>query len=104
MVESVLVPHFDEIAAICQKYEVKQLYVFGSVVTELFDVTSSDIDFLVEFQLGLKPIQMGENLLEMQYELEALLNRRIDLIRVRPFTNKYFAASIENTKQLLYAA
>jgi hypothetical protein len=102
--ETILEPYLEDIQAICEKYQVHQLYVFGSIVTNAFDPATSDIDFLVEFQSGLSPLQMGENLLEMQFELEALLNKKVDLVRIRPFANKYFAASVENTKQLLYAA
>lgn len=104
MIASVLQIYLEEIVAICQKYQVKQLYVFGSLVTELFNPATSDADFLVAFQLGLAPTQMGENLMNMQSDLEILLKRKVDLIRIRPFANKYFAASLENTKQLLYAA
>ncbi len=92
------------IEAICKAHSVKQLYAFGSVTTGEFDAATSDVDFLVAFHTGLLPEQMGENLLNMQHELEDLLHKKVDLIRIRPFANKYFAISVENTKQLLYAA
>lgn len=104
MTTTFLEPYLENIIQICKTHSVQQLYVFGSIVTDNFDIATSDIDFLVEFHAGLLPEKMGENLLNMQQELEDLLNKKVDLIRIRPFANKYFAISIENTKQLLYAA
>lgn len=40
------------IAAACERYGVRRLVVFGSAVTDRFDESSSDVDFLVEFRDG----------------------------------------------------
>ena len=37
------------IAALCGKYAVRRLVLFGSAGTDHFDEVTSDIDFLVEF-------------------------------------------------------
>jgi uncharacterized protein len=66
-----------EIAAICRRFKVKELALFGSAAGPDFG-QESDIDFLVEFppgaQVGL--IQFGL----LQQELETLLGRKVDLV------------------------
>src|SRR5438132_234284 len=42
--------HLDDIRALCVKYRVKRLAVFGSAVKGTFDPATSDVDFVVEFQ------------------------------------------------------
>jgi hypothetical protein len=37
---------------LCRKYRVIRLEVFGSAVGDSFDPDKSDLDFLVEFQIG----------------------------------------------------
>jgi predicted nucleotidyltransferase len=45
-VNSIIEPHKRELSALCERYRVSKLYVFGSIVTDTFNVESSDIDFL----------------------------------------------------------
>jgi len=39
----------NDLAALCAKYRVRQLALFGSALGEEFDPATSDLDFLVEF-------------------------------------------------------
>lgn len=96
-----LKPYLPAIKQLCQKYGVENLYVFGSLTTESFDEKTSDIDFLVKFKVNEK---IAMKLLSMLIDLENLLERKIDLLRERPFVNEYFAHAVEDTKTLVYAA
>lgn len=98
---ALLKPYMPSLDALCKKYGVDKLYVFGSLVTGEFDMEKSDVDFLVRFHHDEK---VGMPFLSLLIELETLLNRRIDLIRERPFENEYFARSVAATKTLVYAA
>ena len=40
--------HLDQIAALCRKYKVAKLWVFGSILTSRFN-DNSDVDFSVVF-------------------------------------------------------
>lgn len=40
--------HKNKIFELCEKHEVKELYLFGSVLTEKFN-ESSDVDMLIQF-------------------------------------------------------
>ncbi|MBX2929648.1 MAG: nucleotidyltransferase domain-containing protein [Saprospiraceae bacterium] len=98
---SYLKPFALSLKAVCKKYGVEKLYVFGSLATGEFDLEKSDVDFLVRFKQDEK---VGISFLSMMIELEKLLNRKVDLIRERPFENEYFARSVAATKTLIYAA
>jgi len=70
--------HRDEIAALCRRFGVRQLAVFGSAARGAdFDPARSDVDFLVEFAA-----QDGDfaRSLDFKEALEALLARRVDLV------------------------
>jgi predicted nucleotidyltransferase len=96
-----LEPYLPRLIDLCEKYSVEKLYAFGSLVYGDFDEEKSDLDFLVKFKENDK---VGMELIDMLIDLEKLFNKKVDLLRERPFQNEYFARSIENSKALLYAA
>lgn len=91
-----------EIIELCKLYDVKTLYVFGSVCSENFD-ESSDIDILISFK-EISIEKYTDNYFILHYKLEEIFKRKIDLITENSLSNPYFIESIEETKQLLYAA
>jgi predicted nucleotidyltransferase len=66
----------NEIAAFCQRYRIRRLALFGSILRDDFG-PDSDIDVLVEFdpeaRVGLF------RLMKIQSELSQLLGRKVDL-------------------------
>jgi len=93
----------DEVSELCKRYGVRRLDVFGSAtVVENFDSERSDVDLLVEFDAHprMGPADQYFGLLE---ELESLFQRKVDLVSVRGLRNRYFIASVNRTKQVLYA-
>ena len=74
---SILKNQLDTIRSLCERYRVKTLYAFGSVLTPNFD-THSDIDLLVDF-LDQDALQYASNYFQFKFELEKLFNRKIDL-------------------------
>ena len=68
-----------EIAALCRRYAVRRLAVFGSAARGTdFDPATSDADFLVDFDA---PGEMSalRQFFGLAEELEALLGRKVDL-------------------------
>jgi len=63
------------IAALCEKYRVEELSVFGSVIRDDFS-PDSDVDVLVEFEPGKTP---GLRFFTIQDDLTQLFGRRVDL-------------------------
>jgi hypothetical protein len=100
-INPIIESHFDQLVALCKKYKVERVYAFGSVVTDQFDVSSSDIDLIVELA-PLPPVEKGENLLSLWNELEELYGREVDLLTDKPIRNPYLKKAIEETKQLIY--
>ena len=88
--------------ALCVTYDVKTMYVFGSACTDKFSA-DSDIDILVSFK-ELSIEKYTDNYFALHEELEKLFERKIDLVTENSLSNPYFIQSIDETKQLLYAA
>ena len=92
----------DVIAAVCRRFGVRRLSVFGSAVTGDFSPERSDVDFLVEFDNDLE--SRFDAYFGLKDELEHLLGRPVDLVMPKALENPYFAASVERSRQELYAA
>jgi len=90
------------IVKICEAYDVKALYVFGSVCSDKF-TEESDIDILISFK-EISVEKYTDNYFELHYKLEELFGRKIDLVTENSLSNPYFIQSIEKTKHLIYAA
>ena len=89
-----------EIAAVCRRYRVRRLEVFGSAARDDFDPARSDVDLLVEFEEapGLREY------FGLKEELEAVLGRSVDLVMPGAIRNPYLRAGIEQDRELLFAA
>jgi predicted nucleotidyltransferase len=92
--------HIDQIRDLCSLHKVKQLFVFGSAVTNRFN-QKSDIDFVVDFT-ELDLYDYADNYFDLKFSLERLLMRNIDLLEEKAISNPYLRQSIDSTKQLVY--
>ena len=92
----------EDLIHLCNIYKVKSMYAFGSVCTDNFD-ENSDIDLLISFD-NLTIDQYTDNYFDLHYKLEDLFKREIDLLTDKSLSNPYFILSLEQTKQLIYAA
>jgi uncharacterized protein len=93
----------DDITALCSRYHVARLAVFGSAATGAFDPARSDLDFVVTF-LPLSPIEHAGAYFGLLAELERLSGRQVDLIEEDAIRNPYFRRSLEESRVSLYAA
>lgn len=92
-----------EIANLCRKYSVKELYAFGSVVDESKFNKNSDVDLLVDFD-NVDILDYADNYFDLADELENVLDRKVDLLTIKSLKNKYFIENINQTKKIVYAA
>lgn len=92
-----------EIAALCERFGVVRLDVFGSATTDAFDEVTSDADFVVEFTDG-PSFDHFDAYFSLKEGLEALLCRPVDLVVRRAMRNPYFRARVEETQEPVYAA
>lgn len=87
---------------LCRKHKVKSLAVFGSILTDRFN-DQSDVDLLVDFQqLDPDEFDYVTNYFDFRDALEQLFSRKVDLIEYGGLRNKYFIASVNRTKQMIY--
>ena len=93
----------DAIAALCRRYGVVRLFVFGSALREDFRPGQSDIDLLVEFG-PLSGHEKAHAYFDLLDELNTLLGTDVDLVMEGAVKNRYVARDIERTKLELYAA
>jgi predicted nucleotidyltransferase len=90
-----------EFIALCEAYDVKRLYAFGSSVNGTFNNEESDIDLLVEMDTE-DPIQRGQNLLSLWEKFEAFFKRKVDLLTNTSLRNPILKKNIDKTKILIY--
>jgi uncharacterized protein len=88
------------IAAICRRYQVRELSLFGSAARGEMR-PDSDFDFLVDFLPGARPGLLG--VAAMMRELTVLLGRRVDLA-VKPALKPLVRAGVLAEARLIYAA
>ena len=100
--DKIVTDRIDELKRLCDTYNVKSMYVFGSVCTDKFN-DNSDIDILISFDT-LSIDQYTDNYFDLHYKLQDLFGRKIDLLTDRSLSNPYFIKGLEQTKQLIYAA
>jgi|SRR5690606_17021789 len=94
--------HIEELQRLCETYDVKTMYVFGSACTDNF-TEGSDIDILISFK-DIPFDKYTDNYFDIHFKLEELFGRKVDLVTEKSLSNPYFIQSVEETKQLLYAA
>jgi hypothetical protein len=76
--EELLQTKSESILQVCAKYGARKVRVFGSLARRQAD-ERSDVDFLVEMEPGRSLLDLGG----LQYELEQLLGRRVDVVTER---------------------
>jgi len=90
----------DELAALCRRYRIKRLRVFGSVLRDDFG-PRSDVDVLVDFEPG---VRVGRELLDLQEEISDLVGGR-DVDVMRPDSlDRYVRSRVLSTAREIYAA
>jgi predicted nucleotidyltransferase len=102
---SLLVDKQREVAALCDRFGVQRLEVFGSAATEeQFVPGSSDLDFIVEFRAGEDLGPWLRKYFEFRDALSSLFGYPIDLVMASAMKNPYFVREANRTRSLLYGA
>lgn len=92
--------NIQKIIALCQRYKVNRLFVFGSILTSRFR-SDSDVDMLVDFkELPLE--DYADNYLSLKSDLSLLLGREVDLLEDKGIRNPVLRNNIDRTKLLIY--
>lgn len=102
MIDEIAV-HREELGELCRRFHVRRLDLFGSAARGDFDPEHSDVDFLVEFDRS-APQHPFDAYFGLKEELEALFGRKVDLVELSAVRNPYLKASIEQSRENVYAA
>jgi predicted nucleotidyltransferase len=90
----------DRLGEFCRRHHIAKLSFFGSVLREDF-TPDSDIDVLIEFEIGHTPGLL--HMARMEREMSGLLqNRKVDL-RTSQDLSRYFRQQVLATAQVQYA-
>lgn len=85
------------IASLCQRYHIRKLSLFGSVLRHDFR-PDSDVDVLVEFQPGHTP---GFEFIDVQDKLSEIIGREVDLNTPKSLS-RYFREEVLAAAELVY--
>ena len=92
----------NQLQQLCKKFNVKELYLFGSATTDNFS-EDSDLDYIVKFnRQGFEGA--FDQFIDFKQELEQIYGRSVDLYHLKKFRNSIFQQEVERSKELLYAA
>ncbi len=89
----------EEIAAVCRRYYIRTLALFGSVLREDF-TADSDVDVLVEFEPGRTPGFF--TIARIARELSPLLGGREVDVRTSEDLSRYFRDEVVNSAFTVY--
>ena len=92
---------YTDFVDLCRSHRVDKIYAFGSSITDHFDENKSDIDLVVRIEID-DPADRGEALLSLWDKLEALFQRKVDLLTEDSIRNPYLKSNINRTKKLIY--
>jgi predicted nucleotidyltransferase len=92
--------NIDSLISLCKQHKVKELYIFGSILTSEFN-KDSDIDMLVQFD-NVDILQYADNYFDFKEKLETLLGREIDLLENQAIRNPIFRKILDRDKKIVY--
>lgn len=102
MIHPTVIAKLPELTHLFKNHGVQKAFLFGSVVTDAFN-ENSDIDILIEpDESEPDPVQRGEVLWSLYFNLKEVLQRDIDLVTRRSLSNAYFIAELNRTCVAIY--
>ena len=93
----------EDVRALCVRFHVGRLGLFGSAARETQPAEPKDYDLLVEFD-SLTPAQHAGSYFGLLEELERLLQGPVDLVELGAIRNPIFKQAVEATQVPLYVA
>ena len=94
--------NLNTIKALCKKHHIKTFYLVGSATKESRFTDVSDVDFLYRFNEEDEDLDYVDDFFDLLFELQDLLNRKVDLVSEAKMWNPYFIESINESKQMIY--
>ena len=90
----------EPLRALCERYGVEKLELFGSAARGEFDPGHSDLDFIVQMK-GRREPGYARRFCDFAEAIEALYGRRVDLLTELMIKNPYFKAKVQKDRRVL---
>lgn len=88
----------DALAKLCQRYHIKRLSAFGSLIRQDYH-SDSDVDLLVEFEAGHTP---GWEIVDIEEAFSSLFGgRKVEIVNPK-YLNRHLKARVLNAAVLQY--
>ena len=97
---NIIEKNIDSLVSLCKQHKVKELYIFGSILTSKFN-KDSDIDMLVQFD-KVDILEYADNYFDFKEKIEKLLGREIDLLENQAIRNPIFRKILDRDKKIVY--
>ena len=102
-IQTVLEQKKGRIQQLCNELNVRELRLFGSALSDRFDASRSDLDFVADFHQPDSP-GIADRFMTLATGLESIFNRPADLITRPAIKNPVFRRIIDESSISLYAA
>lgn len=102
-IHPIVADRLQDLEALCRRYRVRRLDLFGSATGPQFDPARSDLDFLLEYLPEAKE-HYADAYFGLKEDLEALFGRKVDLVMVTAIRDPYFREEAEESRVQVYAA
>ena len=89
-----------EIRALCQRYGVERLSLFGSATPKDFSPETSDVDCLVKFSKNKN--NLADRFFDLIQDLEKICQRPVDIVFEDSIRNPIFREIVEQSKVLIF--
>ena len=96
-----LASQLPSIAALCERYGVAHLELFGSATGPDFQAESSDYDFLVELDKQ-APGSLARRWIDLAEALEQLLGRPVDCVNPSDPRHPYLLQAVNQIRTVVY--
>ena len=97
---NIIEKNINSLISLCKQHKVKELYLFGSILTSKFN-KDSEIDMLVQFD-NVDILEYADNYFDFKDKLEKLLDREIDLVENQAIRNPIFRKILDRDKKIVY--
>lgn len=95
--------HQAAIAALCRRYGVVRLDLFGSAVNGGYDEARSDLDFVATFTRVEPTAAYADRFLDFAGALESLLGRKVDVVSEHALRFSRLGPAIAPSRETVYA-
>ncbi|WOF17360.1 hypothetical protein F1737_10435 [Methanoplanus sp. FWC-SCC4] len=88
---------------LCRKYNVSEMFIFGSAIRSDFNPEKSDIDIMISFK-KMTPAEHADSYFGLLEELESFFGRSVDLLEKEAVRNPYLKKNIDESGVMVYAS